>query len=511
MWRVFWVGADWWERSGGSGLVGADFEMREGDAVFVAPDYRIDPVLCRYGQSAVFRGYTAETRRNYSCDLVLLLTFLWSRGRHWSDARDKDLEDFKDWRFKAPQNPGRVGASKSNRELAAFVAFFKWAKRKGYVTHSPVAVREVVGREGEVREVPAGLEPVKPASGMHWLTPRAWRLWIAVGLCGHDAQDLVEPGWMGRLEDRNVAFTRLVVSSGLRRQEAGALLTFEVPATRLGNSRYCFGRLAAESTRAKAARTYYASTESARDIESYADGSRAWAVSKAQLKGRYDRLAGMRLVIEVTPGPRRKVRWVERDGTLCEQALDRLTWQERTLLFTEGPLGPEPMWLWLNEAGLPFHPHSWEAVFRAANLRCRKVLAPPKHERVDPHKVYWPHARVHAGRHSFALKMLVTLNEVLDRRFGLTARERRHYGQLLGDPWQMVQGLLGHATRQITVDTYLAPVRHLDLASLLREAEEPAGEAVTDLDGVFAKLARESEGIQDIDVKLTVKQTGGRA
>ncbi|MEU1807167.1 hypothetical protein [Streptomyces sp. NPDC019937] len=212
------------------------------------------------------------------------------------------MEDFKDWRFKAPQNPGRVGASKSNRELAAFAAFFKWAKRKRYVTDSPVAVREVVGREGEVREVPAGLEPVKPASGMHWLTPRSWRLWIAVGLCGHDAQDLVEPGWMGRLEDRNVAFTRLVVSSGLRRQEAGALLTFEVPATRLGKSRYCFGRLAAESTRAKAARTYYASTESARDIESYADGSRAWAVRKAQLKGRYDRLAGMRLVTEVTPG-----------------------------------------------------------------------------------------------------------------------------------------------------------------------------------------------------------------
>ncbi|MEU1807168.1 hypothetical protein [Streptomyces sp. NPDC019937] len=55
--------------------------MREGDAVFVAPDYRIDPVLCRYGQSATFRGHAAETRRNYAVDLVLLLTFLWSRGR----------------------------------------------------------------------------------------------------------------------------------------------------------------------------------------------------------------------------------------------------------------------------------------------------------------------------------------------------------------------------------------------------------------------------------------------
>ncbi|MEZ0070634.1 hypothetical protein ABIA32_006687 [Streptacidiphilus sp. MAP12-20] len=262
--------------------------------------------------------------------------------------------------------------------------------------------------------------------------------------------------------------------------------------------------MAAEATRSKAARTYYASTESARDIESYVESSRAWAVRKAQVKGRYDCVERMRLVTEVSPGPRRVVRWVDRDGTVCRQALDRLTWQERTLLFTEGPVGPEPLWLWLNEAGLPFHPHSWDAVFRMSNRRCRAALEPPARPRSDPHRVYWPYATVHAGRHSFALRMLVTLNEVLDRRFGLTARERRHYGLLLGDPWQMVQGLLGHSTRQVTVERYLAPVRHLDLLTLLREAEDPRGEKVTDLDGVFAKLARESEGIQDIDVRMAL-------
>ncbi|MBB4928474.1 hypothetical protein FHR34_007571 [Kitasatospora kifunensis] len=63
--------------------------MREGDAVFVSPDHRIDPGLCRYGQSAAFRKFTTETRRNYANDLVLLLTFLASRGRHWTQARDQ--------------------------------------------------------------------------------------------------------------------------------------------------------------------------------------------------------------------------------------------------------------------------------------------------------------------------------------------------------------------------------------------------------------------------------------
>lgn len=49
-------------------------------------------------------------------------------------------------------------------------------------------------------------------------------------------------------------------------------------------------------------------------------------------------------------------------------------------------------------------------------------------------------------------------------------------------------------------------MRHLDLESLLKEADEPRAEEMRDLDGVFARLARESEGIQDIDVKMTVKQ-----
>jgi hypothetical protein len=142
--------------------------MRAGDAVFVSPDHRIDPGLCRYGQSAVFRKFTTETRRNYAGDLVLLLTFLQSRGRHWTQARDQDLRDFKDWRFHAPQNPGRIGASKSNRELAAFATFFKWAHRNQYVPVSPVAVREAVGVDGSVREVLEDLEPVQPAAGMHW-------------------------------------------------------------------------------------------------------------------------------------------------------------------------------------------------------------------------------------------------------------------------------------------------------------------------------------------------------
>jgi hypothetical protein len=261
--------------------------------------------------------------------------------------------------------------------------------------------------------------------------------------------------------------------------------------------------VAAQVTRSKKARTFYASSGAVGDIESYMESSRSWAISKAQAAGRYERLPGMRLVTEVGGGLKPKVRWCDLDGVVGERELNKLTWQDRMLLFTEGPGGPEPLWLWLNEQGLPFQPHSWEGVFRAANERCEQVLTPPEHRRLDPHKVYAPYATVHSARHSFALFMLVVLNAVMDRRYGLTPEERRDFRLLYGDPWFMVQGLLGHANRETTVKHYLSPVRNLQLESMLRVSEEPVDAPLPDLDGVFARVARDAEGIQDIDARLT--------
>jgi len=38
--------------------------IRSGDPIFLSPDYRVDSRLTLYSQARVFRGYTAETRRN---------------------------------------------------------------------------------------------------------------------------------------------------------------------------------------------------------------------------------------------------------------------------------------------------------------------------------------------------------------------------------------------------------------------------------------------------------------
>ncbi|MFE6869587.1 site-specific integrase [Kitasatospora sp. NPDC057692] len=477
--------------------------VRPGDPIFLSPDYQVDPLLSRYVQSRVFRFYEVETKRNYATDIALLLTFLWGRGKSWIQATGQDLNDYEFWRQEAPENPGQIGGSKWNRELAAFTALYRWAKRAGWIASNPVEMREVVGRDGAVAEVPVARAKDARASNVRWLTPRTWRLWADVGLRGLDRDGRQRFGWAGRLEDRNVAFVRTVTSSGLRRQEAGSLLTFEVPDVPPAGARYAHGRVAAKVTRSKASRTFYVSAGAVGDVETYVESSRAWSVAGAQRAGRYDRLAGMRLVTEVVSGLKPRVRWVERDGTCGERELGKFTWQERILLFTEGPGGPEPLWLWLTEEGLPLRPHSWNGVFAEANRRCEEALAPPRHLRSDPHKVYWPTASPHASRHSFALYMLVVLNELMDRRYGLTAAERRDFRLLYGDPWFMVQGLLGHASRETTVNIYLAPVRHLQLASLLAVVSAPLDMPAPGVDDVFARVAREAEGIVDIDARLS--------
>ena len=95
--------------------------------------------------------------------------------------------------------------------------------------------------------------------------------------------------------------------------------------------------------------------------------------------------------------------------------------------------------------------------------------------------------------------MLVVLNVLMDQKYGLTAEERRSFRQLYGDPWFMVQQLLGHASRDTTVDRYLAPVADLNLRSMLAGAPEPVAAPMPELDAVFARVARESDGIQDVD------------
>ncbi|MFJ9583397.1 integrase [Streptomyces acidicola] len=470
--------------------------LKPGDPVYVRPDGMVDRHFLDFVRSEVFRNLEWESKRNYGTDYRLLLNFLSSRGLSWREATPQDLADYRHWRCDAPENPGRISGTKWDREAAAFTKLFKWGK----VYPLPV---DVSRREDRA--------PDSVSARVSWLTPRTWDLWLDIGLRGHTRAGVAVLGWESRTELRNTSFVQLVLSSGLRRQECGSLLTFELPKQRLRRGRYMHGQLASASTRSKNSRTYYASVDSVGQVEAYVESERAWAIQRAQERGLYDRLPMMRLITKVTRGLKPKIEWVDRNGVIGAHELSRLDWRERQWLFLEGPDGPEPAWLWLTEQGMPMAPDRWNGVFRTANLRCEEVLLTGKERAItrefrlaDVHGKS-PYATPHYGRHSFALYMLILLNELFEKRYGLTKADRRDFAQLFGDPWWLVKTLLGHSDVETTKRHYLAPVSHLHLESILAAADDTdEGRDIEDVDGVFARLARETVGIQDIDALVGV-------
>ncbi|MFF4941960.1 integrase [Streptomyces rubiginosohelvolus] len=468
--------------------------LKPGDPVFVRPDGLVDAGLLDFAQSNPFKKLERESKRNYSTDIRLLLEFLSSRGVEWREATQQDLDDFRNWRCEAPQNPERISGAKWDREAAAFTKLFKWGK----VHPLPVDISRQEDRAADA-----------VSSRVSWLTPRTWGLWSDVGLRGHTHGGMAAPGWDSRTEIRNTSFVQLLLSSALRRQEGGSLLTFELPTQRLRHGRYCHGRVAAAVTRSKTSRVFYASIDAVGQVEAYIASERAWAIQRAQAAGRYERLPEMRLITQVTSGRKPKVEWIDRNGVLEEKELSRLNWMDRQLLFLDGPEGPEPAYLWLTEQGLPMTPDRWNGVFRAANQRCDSVLLTEDERkltrdfRLTEVQGKSPYATPHSARHSAALYMLILLNELFEARYGLTKAERRDFAMLFGDPWWLVKTILGHADVETTKRHYLAPVSHLQLESILAMAETTAEKSeVENLDGVFARLARESSGIQDIDTIL---------
>ncbi|MER7693831.1 integrase [Streptomyces sp. NPDC097610] len=502
-WHVVWVpDPGRWGRSPTEGVLGirdlpeavARMGLLPGDPVYIRPDGLVDRDFLDFVRSAVFRNLERETKRNYGTDYRPLLSFLSSRGLSWREATPQILADYRHWWCKAPENPGRISGTKWDREAAAFTKLFKWGK----VHPLPVDISRHEDRAAD-----------SVSARVSWLTPRTWGLWSDIGLRGHTRAGVAALEWESRTELRNTSFVQLLLSSGLRRQEGGALLLFELPAQRLRHGRYMHGRLAGALTRSKSSRTFYASVDSVGQVEAYVASERAWAVQRAQEAGRYDRLPVMRLVTKVSHGLKPKVEWVDQNGVVGAQELSRLDWRERQWLFLEGPDGPEPAWLWLTEQGLPMAPDRWNGVFRNANLRCEEVLLTAEERkirrtlRLAEVRGKTPYATPHSARHSFALFMLILLNELFESRYGLTKKDRRDFAQLFGDPWWLVKTLLGHADVETTKRHYLNPVAHLQLESILAVAESTdEGRDVEDLDGVFARLARETAGIQDIDTMI---------
>jgi site-specific recombinase XerD len=449
--------------------------IEPGTPILIDPAGRIDPRLAYFLRRSRFGFLAEETKHAYAKDYRLFFTFLHQRDKYWDQADHEDIDDYESWRRRSEDNPRRIGGSKWARELAAFKLLYGWAVAVGHIDRSPVLTHTVRHRDGTVVEVANNRPKDVRASNVKWLTPRTYRLWRDIGLRGYTAAGLPQQRWRGRNDGRNAAFADLLFDSGLRLREAGCLLTLEVPHA-LSGQVYYEGTVAAAIAKRRE-RMFYVSASALAGVTTYMATTRRAAIRRAQRQGRYDRVPGARIVTRISQGRDCRIGWEDRLDRRGEEAIRLIGERRRRLLFIRGTSGLEPLALWLTEGGMPMDYRSWEAVFRAANQRCAQFGKPI---------VTTPHT----CRHSFALKMLVTLHRVLDQRFGLSRAERDDLRKVYGDAFALVKDLLGHRSEQTTRETYLEPLNGIRLATMLGGSE--------DLDTVLARVAASSRRVMDL-------------
>ena len=449
--------------------------IEAGTPILIDPAGRIDPRLAYFLRRSRFAFLAEETKHAYAKDYRLFFTFLHQREKYWDQTDHEDIDDYESWRRRSEDNPRRIGGSKWARELAAFKLLYGWAVAVGHIDRSPVLTHTMRRRDGTVMEVANNRPKDVRASNVKWLTPRTFRLWRDIGLRGYTAAGLPQPGWRGRNDGRNAAFADLLFDSGLRLREAGCLLTLELPHALEGQV-YYEGTVAAAIAKRRE-RMFYVSASALAGVTTYMTTTRRAAIRRAQRQGRYDRMPGVRMVTRISHGRDCRIEWEDRLGRRGEEAIRLIGERGRRLLFIEGASGLEPLALWLTEGGLPMDYRSWEAVFRSANQRCARFGKPI---------VTSPHV----CRHSFALKMLVTLHRALDQRFGLSREERDDLRKVYGDAFALVKDLLGHRSEQTTRETYLEPLNGIRLATMLDGSE--------DLDTVLARVAASSRRVMDV-------------
>lgn len=440
--------------------------LAPGQPFLLRPDGAADADVLAFFASATYKLLSEQTQLSYAKDLRLVLSFLESQGRSWRTATSSDLLDFEYWRRRDPDNEHRVSGAKFSREIAACKKFFAWQHKRGAIASDPADEVASAGGAGSRSLRPRDARPVR----VKWLTPGAYRQWRDVGLAGRLPDGAADRAWRGRNDGRNLAFANLLWSSGLRLREAGTLLVQELPAVD-SPGEFLRARVGAGVAKGRG-RDFWMSAPARRQLGAYVLSTRAEAVSRARREGRYEDLPARQVVVGQD---RSGLRVRDRDGQVRRTTLDQLDWRERASLFVQEEEGLAPAMLFLGDSGLPMRYESWEAVFSTANRRCARLGVPVS---------CYPHML----RHSFALRMLVTLLHAFDRRMGLTPEERRDYRMLFGDPWTLVQTLLGHTNPQTTRDIYLEPVSGLQV-DLFLNAEDSAGSEQEFTDFVQRHLA----------------------
>ena len=431
--------------------------LSEGMPFILDDDGRYDLDLNRFFRACPTMGVRSpNSLRAYGRDLVVWIRFLRERrdGKSvWQADRDDLAAYHAARRRSAPTH--RISAASWNRAVAALEKFYAWALEEELVTTSPFGSGMAWWRIHRGRLVPVktirAREPGARRSDVRFVSLDHFLFFRDVGLRGRDPDGREDSEWRGRHGERNALFAELVVTTGLRLEEAASLLATEMPTPdRMpAKQRSLSFRLPAAIAKGGRAREIRLPVRLVRRLADYIAIERANALGKRRVVVRRPIIG-----VDATGAT---IGILGKDGATRAVRLDLLGPTERKRLVT--PAG-EPMALWLNEGGCPMTAEAWAAVFRRASVRCCSLGIDLT---ITPHGL----------RHTFAVYILSML---IRQQIGAVLADGRPdepgsaaYRRMVGDPLQKLQRLLGHAS---ITSTYI----YLDSLEESRALVEAAAE-----------------------------------
>lgn len=453
------------------------FGLSDGMPFVLGSDGSYDHDLNRFFRACPTMGVRSlNSLKAYARDIVTWLRFLEERrgGKTaWQADRD-DIAAFHEVRrLSGPAH--RLAAASWNRAVAALDKLYGWGIEEGLTAVAPFTYQKRWARRvgcGAALVVTANRARERGArqGNVRFLDIERFLLFRDVGLRGRLPDGRPDPAARSRNGERNALFAEVLVTTGLRLEEASSLLTLELPHLTdvPAGARSVPVRLASATAKGVKGREYRLPVRLLRRMRHYVEVERANAAACLTTRACHVR---MRRSIALVGQGHNGVVLDDGSGPV-RVGLDLLRPAERHRLLSQTSQGGhEPALLWLTEGGRPMPPSSWQAVFVRASARCRAFGI---NLHVSPHML----------RHSFAVHMLAMLireqiSWVLDSQGTGNERHGPAYRRLIGDPLLKLQRLMGHSSIE---STYIY-LQHLEESRELVEAAVERWSAVFSSDG----------------------------
>ncbi|MFE2922453.1 tyrosine-type recombinase/integrase [Streptomyces goshikiensis] len=380
---------------------------------------------------------SAHSWRAYALDLLTWGRFLQEhRGKTLWHAERDDVTAFHRARRVSPDPTQVVSASTWNRGVAAVDKFYTWAVDEALIERTPFKYYESSRRTGSGQHVRVrnnrALEKAAKRGNVKFLSVPLYAAFRDIGLQGQLQTGTADSSFRGRNAERNVVMAELLVTTGLRIEEAASLCWPELPAldSQRDTKSVPFDLAPPTAKRDKGCKILL-SHRVLHAVADYVEIERSLMLDRWRARG-CPLPAG---AVLGSQADRRGVRVPMKDGRLRRVPWSRLPPALRSRLYLVDDQGRSlgPACVWLGQEGRPVSLSAWESVFVRASERC--------HSRgidVD--------ATPHVLRHTFAVHLLSAL---IQEQIGSVEKGEMSdgvYRRIIGDPLDHLRRLLGHSS-----------------------------------------------------------------